>query len=269
VEKAAQAGKHIFLNKPLAENLDSARRIEKAVGDSGVQFVYDIPFIMRFSPVTAKLLDEVRAGKYGRPINYTHTFSFTFSTDFPLATVWPERLDPPEKSGGGEMTNLGCYAVDYMVGLWGRPKSIQAKSAHYWDIYREAGVENFGQIIADYGSFFAVLAAGKQPLQTLPSMDVSEALNPRNWHNVLEMQFEAHNLTVLPFHEILIYNGRSMSPQEFLDGYTCPTPFQQLLRAIETGQTPDSNIKSARLGVEVLVAAYQSAKEGSKLIFDF
>ena len=29
VEKAARAGKHIFLNKPMAENLDSARRIER------------------------------------------------------------------------------------------------------------------------------------------------------------------------------------------------------------------------------------------------
>lgn len=266
VEKAAQAGKHIFLNKPLAESLDSAYRIEKAVGDSNVQFVYDIPVIMRFNPVTAKILDEVRAGKYGRPINYTHTFSFTFSTDFPLAMIWPERLGPPSKSGGGEMTNLGCYAIDYMVGLWGRPQSIQAKSINYWDIYREAGIENFGQIIADYDSFFAVLAAGKQPLQTLPSMDVAEALNPRNWHNVLEMQFEAHNLTVLSFHQMVIYNGRPMAPEEFLNGYTCLTPFQQLLRAIETGQTPDSNVESARLGVEVLMAAYQSAKVGGKLV---
>lgn len=266
VEKAAQAGKHIFLNKPLAESLDSAQRIEKAVGDNNIQFVYDIPVIMRFHPVTAKILDEARAGSYGRPINYTHTFSFTFSTDFPLALVWPERLDPPAKSGGGELTNLGCYAIDYMVGLWGRPKSIQAKSTAYWDIYREAGVENFGQIVADYGSFFAVLSSGKQPLQTLPSMDVAEALNPRNWHNVLEMQFEAHNLTVLPFHEIIIHNGRSLTAEEFLGDYTCPTPFQQLLQAIETGETPDSNIESARLGVEVLMAAYQSAREGGQLV---
>jgi predicted dehydrogenase len=266
VEKAAQAGKHIFLNKPMAESLISAWRIEKAVANSKIQLVFDIPVIARFQPLMAKILDEARAGKYGRPINYTHTFSFTFSTDFPLAAIWPERLDPPSKSGGGELTNLGSYAVDYMVGLWGRPKSIQAKITNYWDIYREARVENFGQIIADYGSFFAVLASGKQPLQTLPSMDVAEALNPRNWHNVLEMQFEAHNLTVLPFHQMVIYNGQEISPEEFLVGYSCPTPFQQLRRAIETGQPPDSNVESARLGVEILMAAYQSAGHEGALV---
>jgi predicted dehydrogenase len=266
VEKAAQAGKHIFLNKPMAESLESALRIEKAVADSTIQLVYDIPAIGRFHPVTARLLDEVRAGHYGRAINYTHTFSFTFSTDFPLATVWPERLDPPSRSGGGELTNLGCYAVDYMIGLWGRPKSIQAKTASYWDIYREAAVENFGQVIADYGDFFAALASGKQPLQTLPSMDVAEALNPRNWHNVLEMQFEQHNLTALPFQEILIHNGARIPLEDYLTGYAYLTPFQQLVRAIETGQAPDSNVESARLGVEVLMAAYESAQDGGRLV---
>ena len=91
-------------------------------------------------------------------------------------------------------------------------------------------------------------------------MDVAEALNPRNWHNVLEMQFEQHNLTVLPFDEILIHNGARIPLEEYLAGYTCLTPFQQLLRAIETGQAPDSSVASARLGVEVLMAAYESAE---------
>ena len=266
VERAARAGKHVFLNKPMAESLESARRIERAVADGGVQLVYDIPAIGRFDPVTAKLLGEVRAGRYGRAINHTHTFSFTFSTDFPLAAVWPERLDPPSLSGGGELTNLGCYAIDYMIGLWGRPRSIQAKSTAYWDVYREAGVENFGQVIAAYGDFFASLATGKQPLEALPSMDVAGALDPANWHNVLELQFEHHNLTVLPFQDVLMHNGTRVELGEYLAGYAPVTPFQQLVRAIETGHPPESNAASARLGVEVLMAAYRSAADGGALV---
>ena len=266
VEKAAQAGKHIFLNKPMAESLTSARRIEQVISDYKVQLVYDIPVIVRFHPLTAKILAEVRAGQYGRPINYSHSWSMTFATDFPLPIVWPERLDPPSRSGGGEMANLGCYAIDYMIGLWGRPRSIQAKSTSYWDIYRQATLENFGQIIADYGPFFASLATGKQPLATLPAMDVTEALNPRHWHNILEMQFETHNLTLMPFHNLLLHNGRTVAIEEYLEGYSCPTPFQQLIQAIETSTEPDSNATSARLGVEVLMAAYKSASQGGRLV---
>ena len=266
VEKAAQAGKHIFLNKPMAESLTSARRIEEAAAQYQVQLVYDIPVIVRFNPLTAKILDEVRAGVYGRPINHMHSWSMTFSTDFPLPVVWPERLDPPSQSGGGEMTNLGCYAIDYMVALWGLPKSVQAKSRNYWDIYRQANIENFGQIIADYGDFFAILSTGKQPIQTLPTMDVTEALNPRNWHNVLEIQFEHHNLTVMPFHNTLIHNGTEIPLEQYLNGYVCPSPFQQLTQAIETGQVPDSDAKVARMGVEVLMAAYKSTIRNGKVV---
>jgi predicted dehydrogenase len=266
VEKAARAGKHVFLNKPMAESLDSARRIEQVIDTNNVQLVYDIPVVVRFNPLTAKLLDEVRAGKYGRPVNYMHSWSMTFSTDFPLVTVWPERLDSPALSGGGEMKNMGSYAIDYMIALWGRPKSVRALGNAYWDIYERANLENFGQIIADYDSFYAVLATGKQPLRTLPTMDVTEALNPRNWHNVLELQFENHNLTAMPFHDILIHNGNPLPVGEFMAGYRCPTPFQQLTQAIETSTAPDSNAGSARLGVEVLMAAYGSIKNGGRPI---
>ena len=98
-------------------------------------------------------------------------------------------------------------------------------------------------------------------------MDVTEALNPLNWHNVLELQFEQHNLTALPFQDILIHNG-ARGPDRGVSRrlYAYLTPFQQLLRAIETGQAPESDVESARLGVEVLMAAYESAGAGGNSV---
>jgi predicted dehydrogenase len=141
VERAAEAGKHVFLNKPMCESLDSARRIEAAVERHRVQLVHDI-IVIRFNPVTAKLLDDIRAGAFGEPLHHAHSWGMTFSQDFPLAAIWPERLDPPARSGGGELTNMGCYAIDYMIALWGRPRSVQAKARAPWDVYREARVES-------------------------------------------------------------------------------------------------------------------------------
>ena len=73
-EAAAAAGKHIFLNKPFAESLDSARRIARAVNAAGVKLVHDIP-IHRAHPITARLLDEVQSGVYGAPIGYFNAWS--------------------------------------------------------------------------------------------------------------------------------------------------------------------------------------------------
>ena len=265
VEQAAAAGKHIFLNKPFCESLESARRIEAAVERHGVQLVHDIVAV-RFEPLTAKLLSEVRDGAYGEPLHHAHSFGMTFSPDFPLTDFWPERLDPPAKSGGGELTNLGCYAVDYMVALWGLPRSVQAKWMKTWDVYREAEVENFGQIVADYGRFFAVLAAGKQPVRSLPSMDLADALSPRNWHSVLELQFEEANLTVLPSDDLVVRDGRTLTREQYLGDFRAATAFEQLARAIETSIPPDSDARAGRFGVEVTMAAYRSIVEDGAVV---
>jgi len=178
-EAAAAAGKHIFLNKPFAESLDSARRIERAAQTGGVQLVHDTA-IHRAHPVTAKLLDEVQGGVYGKPIGYFNAWSMTFSEDFALADYWPERLADPSKSGGGELTNMGCYAIDFMLALYGMLNSVQARKSAFWGYYSATGAENFGQIVADYGSFYALLNSGKQAIRSLPSIDVAGALQPQH-----------------------------------------------------------------------------------------
>jgi predicted dehydrogenase len=221
---------------------------------------------VRFNPVNAKLLDEVRTGLYGEPLHHAHSFGMTFSLDFPLAQLWPERLDPAAKSGGGELTNLGCYAVDYMVALWGQPVSVQAKWMKTWDVYRDAEVENFGQVVADYGRFLAVLAAGKQQLRSLPSLELADALSRRNWHDVLELQFADANLTVLPSNDLVIRDGQALTVEQYLGDFRCPTPFEQLVQAIETSTPPDSDARVGRLGVEVTMAAYRSISEGGAAV---
>ena len=114
VEKACSAGKHIFLNKPFCHTLIDANRIVKAVEESGVKLVFDIPMV-KFLPPLSKLKEEILTGKYGKIISYYHAFGMTFPMDFPIRELWPERFDPPEKAGGGEMTNMGCYAIDFAV----------------------------------------------------------------------------------------------------------------------------------------------------------
>ena len=265
VERAAAAGKHIFLNKPFCESLESARRIEAAVERHGVQLVHDIVAV-RFEPLTAKLLSEVRDGAYGEPVHHAHSFGMTFSPDFPLTDFWPERLDPPAKSGGGGADEPRLLRGQLHGRALGLPTSVQAKWMRTWDVYREAEVENFGQIVADYGRFFAVLAAGKQPVRSLPSMDLADALSPRNWHSVLELQFAEANMTVLPSDGLVIRDGRTLTREQYLGDFRAATPFEQLARAIETSIPPDSDARAGRFGVEVTMAAYRSIVEDGAVV---
>jgi len=249
VEKAAAAGKPIYLNKPFCDSLNSARRIVAAVEKYKVPLVHDIPMV-RSIPVYARLLEEVRGGKYGRVMGYHHLFGMNFPMDFDLKAVWPERLDPPDVSGGGEMTNMGCYAIDFAVALFGRPKAVTAKWRHTWDIYEEAGVENFGQILLDYGDFFAFIEAGKQQLE-----------GEQRHSNHMTVNFEHKTLFIDASAQLVTVNHVLVDYAQFAEGAAAVGSVEQLLAAIERGVPPTSDAQTGLAATETLMAAYQSIVE--------
>ncbi len=250
VEKAAAAGKHVFVNKPFCESLDSARRIARAVKKHGVICVHDIPMV-RFVPVYARLLEEVRSGKYGKVMGYHHLFGMNFDPKFDLKAAWPERLDPPAKSGGGEMTNMGCYAIDFAVSLFGRPKAVTAKWRKLWDVYKAADVEHFGQIVLDYGEFYAFLEVGKQQLD-----------GERRHSNSMTINFEHTTMLIDASAQLVTVNHVPRDFKAFAQGARAVGSVEQLLAAIEKGTPPTSNADTAVVATETLMAVYASIAEG-------
>lgn len=250
VEKAARAGKAVFLNKPPCDSLDAARRIARAVEEHKVWLVHDIPMV-RSVPVFARLLDEIRTQPYGPVMGYHHRFGMNFDPAFDLKRAWPERLDPPQKSGGGEMTNMGCYAIDYAVALLGRPRAVTAKWRKQWDVYREADVENFGQIVLDYGDFFAFLDVGKQQLS-----------GPSRHGNLLTINFEHRTLSIDASAQTVTVNHVPVDWNEFCRGAKAVGSVDQLLAALRDGTPPRAGPESIVAATEVLMAAYRSIREG-------
>ncbi|AEE95932.1 Gfo/Idh/MocA family protein [Mahella australiensis] len=111
---AAQAGKHVFCEKPLALTLADAREILAAVEKSGVKHM--IGFNYRRAPaiqLIKKLIDE---GKLGKIYHFRGFYlqDWIIDPDFPL--VW--RLQK-EVAGSGSLGDLGAHLIDmarYLVG---------------------------------------------------------------------------------------------------------------------------------------------------------
>ncbi|SHF62237.1 Predicted dehydrogenase [Caldanaerobius fijiensis DSM 17918] len=111
---AAEAGKHVFCEKPLALTLSDAREILKAVEKSGVKHM--IGFNYRRAPAVQlikKLIDE---GKLGRIFHFRGFYlqDWIIDPEFPL--VW--RLQK-EVAGSGSLGDLGAHLIDmarYLVG---------------------------------------------------------------------------------------------------------------------------------------------------------
>lgn len=102
---AAKAGKHIFVEKPLALTLDDCRAVEQAVAEAGV--LCTVGFNRRFAPLMQALFASISKTAGPRQIVIRVNAG-------PLAaTHW---LRDPQV-GGGRIVGEGCHFFDLLVWL--------------------------------------------------------------------------------------------------------------------------------------------------------
>jgi xylose dehydrogenase (NAD/NADP) len=100
--RAAEAGKHILCEKPLAMNAKECAEMEDAARLNDVKLME--AFMYRFHPRTLKVFELVRGKVLGdlRLIHSAFSFCLTSPTDI--------RLQP--ELGGGSLMDVGCYCVN-------------------------------------------------------------------------------------------------------------------------------------------------------------
>jgi len=105
-ERAANLGKHVLCEKPLAADLDDARQMVDAAAETGV--VLMTAYRLRTEPAIRRMREVVRDGVIGDPVQLHGGFSSKL-----LDHVSPEswRLDP-DIAGGGALMDLGVYPLN-------------------------------------------------------------------------------------------------------------------------------------------------------------
>ena len=117
--RAAEAGKHVLCEKPLALTSAEARTMAAAASASGVILME--AFMYRFHPRTEAVLKQVRRGLVGdlRLVRSAFTFSLRSRDNI--------RFDP--ELGGGALMDVGCYCVTISRLLYAtEPLEVQAWS---------------------------------------------------------------------------------------------------------------------------------------------
>jgi predicted dehydrogenase len=114
---AAQAGKAILLEKPMAPTLADCDAIVQAIAETGVPFMVAHPY--RFMRAYQEAIRLVRAGAVGQPV--AGTAAMVKDWTFSLRAPW--HLAP----GGGMWLTNGCHLVDRLCLLLDdRPKDVRA-----------------------------------------------------------------------------------------------------------------------------------------------
>lgn len=118
---AAEAGKHLYCEKPLSLGLVDGVRIVRAVGRANV--LNQLTFNFRFFPAVQRAKQLMQEGFVGRVFSFRGRYyrSSYIDPDKPMA--W--RLSKSE-SGGGALADLGSHVIDLLYFLLGEFDSVQA-----------------------------------------------------------------------------------------------------------------------------------------------
>jgi predicted dehydrogenase len=141
---AAEAGKHVLCEKPMAMTAADCDRMLAACRASGVTI--GVAYYRRFYPAVQRLKALIGAGEIGAPvIAQMNAFEwFDPGADHPRAWL----LDPA-RAGGGPMMDFGCHRLEVLVSLFGRVRSIAALTAKV--VFRR-DVEDTAAVILQFES---------------------------------------------------------------------------------------------------------------------
>jgi D-xylose 1-dehydrogenase (NADP+, D-xylono-1,5-lactone-forming) len=119
--RAAETGKHVLCEKPIALEADDVRRVAEAAERCGV--VITEAFMYRHHPLVARAAALARAGVLGRVVGVTGVFSYVL--DRPATDT---RRVP--SLGGGSLWDVGCYPVSFARTVLGqRPVRVQGMAS--------------------------------------------------------------------------------------------------------------------------------------------
>ncbi|MEN3203528.1 MAG: Gfo/Idh/MocA family oxidoreductase [Atribacterota bacterium] len=105
VERAARAKKHIFCEKPLAQNLEEALAMRRVVEEAGVKF--QIGFMRRYDPEIRKAFEMVRDGVIGDLVLVKSTGR---GPGLPPSWIWDRA------KSGGMLAEVSSHDIDAV--LW-------------------------------------------------------------------------------------------------------------------------------------------------------
>ena len=111
---AAEAGKHVMCEKPLARNADEAYEIWRRVAQSGVKHMCG--FNYRFAPAVRLARQMIEAGDLGEIYHFRGRYLQEWIIDPKFEMVW--RLEK-ETAGSGALGDLGAHVIDmarFLVG---------------------------------------------------------------------------------------------------------------------------------------------------------
>ncbi len=118
---AAQNGKHVLCEKPMALNVAECEEMIQACETNNVKL--SIAYYRHFYPLIEKVKQLIESDEIGKPVlAQINAFEYVdISEDHPH--FW---FLQKEKSGGGPMMDFGCHRLEVLNNLFGKVESVKS-----------------------------------------------------------------------------------------------------------------------------------------------
>jgi predicted dehydrogenase len=117
--RAAQAGVHVLVEKPMAVTEEQCERMAHAARDAGVKLM--VAYRLHFERANLEAIEVARSGRIGEPRLFSSTFTMH---------VVPGNIRARQALGGGTLYDIGIYCINAARGLFrDEPIEVRAMAA--------------------------------------------------------------------------------------------------------------------------------------------
>lgn len=263
--EAAEAGKHLVVEKPLEVSLAAADRLIAACRASGVKLA--VVSQMRFGPAIQRLKRALDSGELGKPFLGQAVVHWYRTDAYYASAGWRGTW---ELDGGGALTNQGVHFVDQLAWLLGPVESVYGRRA---TATHDTPVEDVALAMLTFES-------GAHGI-----IQASTATFP-GFMERIEI-FCTGGSVIIEGGEIVVWESRTERGETTPYGVRLATgtravpadvttaggvmfgglivQIRDLLEAIEGNREPLINGEEARKPLEIIHAVYESARDGREV----
>ncbi|MGD8237733.1 MAG: Gfo/Idh/MocA family oxidoreductase [Armatimonadota bacterium] len=261
---AASAGKHVICEKPLCMNLAEADRMIEACRTAGVKLMYAEELCFAPKYVRAKeLIDEGAVGKL-------YMVKQSEKHDGPHSPwFWDV-----EKSGGGVTLDMGCHAFEFFRWVLGKPgaMSVYADMGTYVHGDRTCGDDN-SVIIVNFEEDVTCVAeeswAKRGGMDDRAEFHGSEGViyaDLLRGNALLTFSDVGYGYSV---EKAPMTRGWTFAAFEEIWNYGFPQEMAHFIDCVKNDKEPLETGEDGRAALEIVFAAYESARTGARVTLPF
>ena len=252
--KAANAGKHIIVEKPMAITKEQLDAMEEACTRNGVMLSSVAQ--SRFTSGVRKAKQAIEDGYLGKMVCADVYMKFNRTQEYYNTGGW---RGTKAMDGGGALMNQGIHGVDLLLYLAGDVKSVYAVSK---TLARQIEVEDTLSAVLEFKS--GATGVIQATTSVYPGYPRRLELNGDKGTIVLEEDnLVRWDMEDTPLPEVTLKsNVRSSAsaPTDFsADNHT--KQFKDVIQALRNGTKPLVDLREGRRAVDLILAIYQSAEE--------